>query len=172
MTFLVPSPSPPYIQPVAKKAAPQGNGPWGEAIQYWFKELHLRQAHVAEGTGLPPNTVSKAARGLDVHPATLRRIAEFFQVSFESVLVSPARRLSPTEERHVVEKLAADARRVMDQSRPSVSVRHTDPRLLGIAKRLGKLPPKLQKSAIRMIAEYEKLAKKHRGGRGAPSKAP
>lgn len=163
MPQLVTLAPPAYAEPMAKKAAQQGDGPWGEAIRYWFKEKAIRQAHVVEGTGMPPNKVSRAFNGLNVRMDTLRQIAEFLDVPFESVLVSPLRRLSPTEERHLVEKLAADARHLMDQGRPKARSRPAaDPRLVGIAHRLGKLPGKLQKNVIAMIANYEKVAKKDR----------
>jgi len=158
---------------MAKAAAPQGDGPWGPAIRYWLKELNLRQTHIVEGTGMPGNTVSNAARGLDVHMDTLRRIAEFFQVPFESVLVSPERRLGAEEERHVAEKVAAEARRVMEQRRPTAPTTRVDPRQLGIAKRLSKLPAKLQKSAIEIIGNYERQAKHEKKQRGGgPAKVP
>jgi transcriptional regulator with XRE-family HTH domain len=166
MAILVQLSPPPYAQQMAKKGAKKGDGPWGEAIQYWFKEKHLRQAHVVEGTGMSPNKASRAANGLDVRMDTLRQFAEFFEVPIESVLVSPLRRLSPADDRHAAEKLAETVRRVMDQSRPTPPVRHIDPRMLALARRIEKLPAKYQKSAIELIADYERAAKKERGGGG------
>jgi transcriptional regulator with XRE-family HTH domain len=159
MPLLEPIGRAPYAPVMAKKAAPQGDNPWGEAIRYWLKEFKLRQTHISEATGIPGNTISKAARGLDVHQHTLRRIAEFFQVPFASVLVSPERRLSHAEEQHVVEQLAADARRVIEQRRQISPSRRVDPMLLGLAKRIEKLPLKLRKSVLEVIATYEKQAK-------------
>lgn len=85
--------SPSYPSRMAKRAAKKGDGPWGDAIQYWFREKNLRQSHVVEGTGMSPNKASRAANGLDVRMETLRQFAEFFGVPLESVLVSPQRRL-------------------------------------------------------------------------------
>jgi transcriptional regulator with XRE-family HTH domain len=157
----------PYIQPVAKTAARMGDGPWGEAIQYWFKEKQLRQAHVVEGTGMAPNKVSRAANGLNVRMDTLRQIAEFLNVPFESVLVSPLRRLSPSEERHVAERIAAAAARELTQRRPAARAAQAgDPRAVAWAQRMSKLPAKLQKSLIEVLKDYERTARREaRDGR-------
>jgi transcriptional regulator with XRE-family HTH domain len=146
---------------VAKTAAPQGDNPWGEAIRYWLKEFKLRQAHIAEATGIPANTISKAARGLDVHQETLRRIADFFQVPHASILVSPERRLSQTEEQQVIKRLTADAQRVIEQRRRIDPVtRRVNPMLMAIAARIEKLDAPLRKSVLDLLASYEKQLKK------------
>jgi transcriptional regulator with XRE-family HTH domain len=150
----------PYIDPVAKSAARVGDGPWGEAIQYWFKEKQLRQSHVVEGTGMAPNKVSRAANGLNVRMDTLRQIADFLNVPFESILVSPLRRLSPSEERHVAERIAAAAARELTQRRPIPVAKAIDPRIVAWAQRMGKLPPKLQKSLMDVLKDYERQARR------------
>jgi transcriptional regulator with XRE-family HTH domain len=141
-----------------------GDGPWGEAIQYWFKEKSLRQAHVVEGTGMAPNKISRAANGLNVRMDTLRQIAEFLGVPFESVLVSPQRRLSPAEERHVADKLAEAAAKVITSRRPTaVPARPVDPRHLAWAQRIGKLSATHQKQVVKILADYERADRKARG---------
>lgn len=161
MPLLDPSTGALYAPPVAKQAAPQGDNPWGEAITYWLKVLHVRQSHIAEATGIPANTISKAARGLDVHQRTLRRIAEFFNVPFASILVSPERRLSPAEEQLVVKKVASDIQRVIEQRRRIEPVtRRVDPVVTAIARRIEQLPAHLRKSILEILTGYEKQAKK------------
>jgi len=162
MPQLVHSALPPYAQQMGKRAAKQGDGPWGKAIQYWFKELQLNPTLVAEGTGMSKGKAGRAARGIDVHMETLRQFAELFEVDLEWVLVSPEHRLAPELERRVAERIAdRAARELAPRSRPALT-RRVDPRLLGIVKRLDKLPTKLQKDVIDLIALYEKRAKKQR----------
>jgi transcriptional regulator with XRE-family HTH domain len=170
MSQLVSVPSPSYAPRMAKRAAKRGDGPWGDAIQYWFKEKNLRQSHVVEGTGMSPNKASRAANGLDVRMETLRQFAEFFGVPLESVLVSPERRLSQAEEKRVIDKVQSELRRTMALNRPRPIQRSSDPWLLALARRLSKLPPKLQKSAIKVIADYEKIAKQQRHTKDGGSK--
>lgn len=159
MPQLVPSPARFYASPVAKTAARKGDGPWGEAIQYWFKDKHLRQSHVVEGTGMSPNKASRAANGLDVRMETLRQFAEFFEVPLESVLVSPERRLSPDVERKLTAKLAEDVSSLLERARPTTQPRRLDPRLQAIAKRIGRLTAKQQKALLSLLSEYEKRTK-------------
>lgn len=172
MSQLVSVPTASYAPRMAKRAARKGDGPWGDAIQYWFKEKNLRQAHVVEGTGMSANKASRAANGLDVRMETLRQFAEFFGVPLEFVLVSPERRLSQDVEKRVLDKVQSDVKRMMALSRPRPIQRSIDPWLLAVARRVGKLPAKLQKSAIKVIADYEKVAKEERhkkDGGGKPS---
>ena len=174
MPLLEPGAAAAYAPPVAKTAAPQGDNPWGEAIRYWLKEFKLRQAHIAEATGIPANTISKAARGLDVHQETLRRIAEFFQVPHASILVSPERRLSQTEEQQVIKRLAADAQRVIEQRRRiEPIVRRVNPTLIAIAARIDKLEARYRKSTLELMVGYEKEMKKAKraGKKGAQKSA-
>ncbi len=172
MRQLMSVPSPSYPSRMAKRAAKKGDGPWGDAIQYWFREKNLRQSHVVEGTGMSANKASRAANGLDVRMETLRQFAEFFGVPLESVLVSPERRLSHVEERQLLDKVQSDVKRMMTLNRPRAVPRQVDPWLLAVARRLGKLPPRLQKSAIKVIADYEKTLKRKKDSGGKPSASP
>lgn len=164
----------PYAPEMAtKKAAKQGNGPWGKAIQYWFKELHLNPTLVAEGVGMPKNKAGRAARGIDVHMETLRQFAEFFQVDLEWVLVSPEHRLSPELERRVADRIADRAAREL-HGRPGLTttVRRVDPRLLAITKRMDRLEAAQQKSVIDLITAFERAKKKTKGGDGGKKRGP
>jgi transcriptional regulator with XRE-family HTH domain len=139
------------------------------------RKKNLRQSHVVEGTGMSPNKASRAANGLDVRMETLRQFAEFFGVPLESVLVSPERRLTQAEEKRVIDKIQSEVKRTMALNRPRAIPRSVDPWLLAVARRLGKLPPKLQKSTIKVITEYEKITKQQRhkkDGGSKPSASP
>ncbi len=93
-----------------------GDGPWGEAIEYWLNQRRWQQADIVRALEAlyPPakgkkakgnkNTVSTAARGFDCNTQTLRRIARALEVPLDQVLVSPLRRAANEDRR----KLALD----------------------------------------------------------------
>ena len=169
MAQLVTAAVPPYALPVPKDKR-TGDGPWGEAIQYWLKEKQLRQAHIVEATGMDPNKVSRAANGFTVRWDALKQIAEFLDVPFESVLVSPLRRLGPAEERRVADQVAVIATRLMTERRPQSPNRPLDPRLFAVARRIGKLAAGKQKEIVDMVTQYEKQARRDKAAGRNPRK--
>ena len=164
--------SPSYPSRMAKRAAKKGDGPWGDAIQYWFREKNLRQSHVVEGTGMSPNKASRAANGLDVRMETLRQFAEFLASRWNPCSSHLSADWGHVEERQLLDKVQSDVKRMMTLTRPRAIPRQVDPWLLAVARRLGKLPPRLQKSAIKVIADYEKTLKHKKDSGGKPSASP
>ncbi len=95
-----------YAGPMPKPE--RGDGPWGEAIEYWMTQRRWRQADVVRALEVlfPPktkkskgykNTVSTAANGFDVNTRSLRRIAKALDAPLDAVLVSPLRKAANEE---------------------------------------------------------------------------
>lgn len=85
--------------------APRGDGPWGEAIQYWLRARNKRQADLASDTGVRANTISRAARGFDTTTRVLRKIADALDAPLDSVLVSPERKLANEDRRRLIQEI-------------------------------------------------------------------
>lgn len=108
MALFTDSPASGYSQPHMPQPA-RGDGPWGEAIEYWLNVRRWRQADLMRATAgkgdLTKNTISRAANGQDVNTETLRIIATAFGVALEDVLVSPDRQSAKEREEQMVERI-------------------------------------------------------------------
>lgn len=100
-----------------------GDGPWGEAVEYWLKEKKIRQADLARVTGIEPKIISKIARGFHTSTRSLARIAAALELPLDAVLVSPDRK-SLLEERKgmILEITELVTRRVEGRPPPILSV--------------------------------------------------
>src|SRR6185436_3496135 len=92
----------------------RGSGPWGDAIQYWLKRLNIRQSERARKTGLPANTISRPANGLDCQTRIIARIAKALEVPLEEILVSPARFAAAEARVQLAREIAEDVLRKVD----------------------------------------------------------
>lgn len=137
--------------------AKRESGPWGEAIQYWLNERKLRQADLVKATRIQAKTISRIARGFHTQTRVLEQIAKCLAVPLERVLVSPLRRGPNEDRRQLVRGIIQDALRSVEVGGIVV-----DDVALEIAKRIQGLPPHLQQSVVEMVAQYEKISKKHR----------
>jgi hypothetical protein len=122
--------------------AEHGDGPWGEAIEYWLKVKRWKQADLRRAfeelpdlqRGGGKNTVSTAVRGLDVNTSTLRGIAKAFGVPLEEVLVSPDRRSAKERERELVEQISAKVYRDVTAERERRELSLEEQKAASIAK--------------------------------------
>jgi hypothetical protein len=101
--------------------AATGDGPWGEAIEYWLnrknwrqsdllREIHNLNAHAKTSK----NTISSAARGLDVSTRVLRVIAGALKAPLDSVLVSPERKLANEDRRRLAIEISEQVLRTIE----------------------------------------------------------
>lgn len=90
------------------------DGPWGEAIRYWLHHRKMRQADLAELTGIRANTISRATRGFDTTTRVLRKIADAFRVPIDLVLVSPDRKLANEDRRRMALEVAEEVLRKLE----------------------------------------------------------
>lgn len=79
-----------------------GEGPWGEAVEYWLKEKKIRQADLARATGIEPKIISKIARGFHTSTRSLERIAVALELPLDAVLVSPDRKSALEERKRMI----------------------------------------------------------------------
>ncbi len=105
-----------------------GDGPWGEAIEYWLKQRRWQQADIVRALEVlypstkgkkskgNKNTVSTAARGLDCNTRSLRRIAKALAVPLDQVLVSPLRRAANEERRQLALDITERVLRAMEST--------------------------------------------------------
>lgn len=93
------------------KRPKSGDGPWGEAIQYWLVKRAVQQADIAREASIRANTMSRAARGLDTTTRVLKKIAAAFQVPVDDVLISPERRMVDKERQEMIRMAVEEALR-------------------------------------------------------------
>jgi transcriptional regulator with XRE-family HTH domain len=97
-----------------------GDGPWGAAIAYWLARRQWRQADLLramreQDKTISKNTISRAARGLDVSTRVLRSIATVLNAPLELVLVSPERFRTDEQERRKLIDTVDEVLRQMKQ---------------------------------------------------------
>jgi transcriptional regulator with XRE-family HTH domain len=98
--------------------AARSDGPWGDAIRYWLNQRKMRQADLAELTGVRANTISRVTRGFPTTTRVLAKIAVAFRVPIDVVLVSPELKLANEKRRRLA--LEISERVLRELERPSL----------------------------------------------------
>jgi len=114
-----------------------GNGPWGEAVEYWLKEKKIRQADLARMTGIEAKIISKIARGFHTSTRSLERIAIALELPLYAVLVSPDRKSAAEERKLMIQEITERVVRSIDTT-PS-ALPPLPPALAQKVKELGQL---------------------------------
>jgi len=103
----------------------KGDGPWGEAIQYWLDVNKLTQADLLRllnddefvksyGKPMQAKTVSRIVRGFDTQTRLLRRIAAALQQPLDAVLVAPGRMLANEKRAQLARQISEEVLRTLE----------------------------------------------------------
>lgn len=101
--------------------AKRGNGPWGEAIEYWLRVKKISQADLVRATDVRANTISRVTRGFHTMTSVLEKIANALDVPLDAVLVSPERKMKNEERRQLVADITERVVRTIEGERVQMS---------------------------------------------------